>query len=82
MSRYDIKDDLNRYGSPVYKAQEITAAPVVSEPTVLFSARSRAKSSPLTHNLWSGVACYLFPTSCEVLTHALFSAEAFKAVFH
>ena len=42
MSRYDIEDDLNRYGSPVYKARESTVAPVVSEPTVLFSARGRA----------------------------------------
>ena len=34
VSRYDIEDDLNRYGSPVYKARVSTAAPVVSEPTV------------------------------------------------
>ena len=31
VSRYDIEDDLNVYGSPVYKARETTAAPV-SEP--------------------------------------------------
>ena len=57
MSRYDIEDDLNRYGSPVNKARESTAAPVISEPTVLFSARCGAKSSPVTHKLWSGVGC-------------------------
>ena len=57
VSRYDIEDDLNRYGSPVYKAPESTAAPVVSEPTVFFSACCRAKSCLLTHNLWSSVGC-------------------------
>ena len=57
VSRSDVEDDLNRYGSPVFKARESTAAPVVSEPTLLFSARCRAKSCPLTHNLWSGVGC-------------------------
>ena len=31
VSHYDIEDDLNVYGSPVYKARETTAAPV-SEP--------------------------------------------------
>ena len=36
VSRYDIEDDLNRYGSPVYKARKSTSARVVSEPTVLF----------------------------------------------
>ena len=28
VSRYDIEDDLNTYGSPVYKAQQSTAAAV------------------------------------------------------
>ena len=32
VSRYDMEDDLNRYGSPVYKKRESsTAAPAVNQ---------------------------------------------------
>ena len=42
MSRYDIEDDLNVYGSPVYKAQETTAVPV-NEPIQTQAEQNRTQ---------------------------------------
>ena len=44
VSRYDIEDDLNMYGSPVYKARETTAAPV-NEPIQIQAEQNRTQVS-------------------------------------
>jgi len=73
VSRYGIEDDLNRYGSPVYKAREATAA-LVSEPIQAQAEQNRTQVS-VKFNF-----SVLLHEKCErVLIYYIFSLISFVA---